>query len=945
MNHHLASILCRAACACAAALLLVPLASCGGSTALTPDPARQFADVTAPAPSGALLQETPETQARLDAEWAAILADPGTPGVDYDPQSITVSYKPGLRVASALAADQAATALAASGPNAILRENRQYEAVTGAIAQRFGLGIRTQCYVNRLNFAGFSLPDGADRAAILAGIRREFADSIEWATYSRLLYPCYSVNDPDYTDSTTTSGGLWGHKRVRVGEAWDYNRGSASVKIAVVDTGVRITHEELSLRVLNPQTAFPGETCDLANSDNTMEDSDGHGTFIAGLVCGQANNNRTIAGVAFDCEVIPVKISNGGSAGDDILAAGCRLGASLGAKVVNLSWGGYGGHPLLQEMVNNLLEDNVLFVAAAGNDSVTDAHYPSDYTNAVSVGWTGTADQRTGNTSTGGSNYGDGVDICAPGEGLKSSGAASDNDYFWGAGTSFSSPIVAAAAGLLYTADPTLTIAQVRSLLEDTGAPTSGFSTTNPPLRLDIAAALEELASVKVVAPAPEQLIYQGSITVAPDVRGEPDTVEYYVNGALAATAANAPWSATLDLSSIQFGLTTIQIHAIQGADSSDAYLDIIVDNSSGSFPVVEHFDNLQNRSFLAVDVRGYPESVVTALKRLNPMGWDYSDVTTNGPGYWMEVIDNVVSTPYSMYCGLPDSTYGKYETDALISRRINLTNAANPTLVFQTHYNLQDNGARDRGSVLVSEDNGLTWDYAVKQDASDAYWTGYASAWSEARVDLSPYAGKLIHLAFLMESNRNTTGQDPGAAAGWWIDDAVVATDYMTQVPTLGSVSVAPYTLLGEVPEILELAVSVSDPQDVATVTYVLDLAPAGNDGPEDIVLPVNSAPFSGDLVLSNVSTKPNQLATLYVQYYSSTSTPGPEFAIPVWIFNHRGDTNADGAVDQADLDGYAGMVGLTSSNLGYIPFFDTDLDGLITEADACAVGYNWGS
>ena len=945
MNNHRSTSLHRFACTTGALLLLVAASACGGSSTTLPRTLHQAAVTPVDtAHNGALLQESPETQARLDAEWQAILADPGTPGVDYDPNSITVFYKPGLRTASSLAANQTATALAASQPNAIVRKNKQYEPVTGAIALRYGLEICSQAYVNDCNFAGFELPDGADGKTVLAGIRDQFAESIEWATYSRLYNYCYNVNDPDYNSSSVTFGAQWGHKRIGCTTAWDYTRGSQSVRIAVVDTGVRITHEELSQRVLNPQTEFPGEKLDLANDDNTMEDSDGHGTFISGLVAAQGNNNRTIIGVAPDCEVIPIKISNGGSAADNILAQGCLLGGALGARVVNLSWGGYHTNPTLQNMVNSLVSDGVLFVAAAGNDAVTDAHYPSDYVNAVSVGWTGSSDQRTGNTSTGGSNYGDGVDICAPGEDYKSCGEASDSDYFWGAGTSFSAPLVAAAAGLLYTMDPSLSVAEVRSLLEDTGAPTTGFSTTNPPLRLDIAAALEELISVKVIAPVPDQLIYQDSIIVQPEVRGTPDQVEFFVNNELAATANNAPWAADLDLSAIQFGYATIQIHAIQGINTSDGYMEILVDNTSGSFPVVERFDQPLNRSFVALDVRAFSESVVSAIKQHNPSFWDYADVTGNGPAYWSESTNSPYSAPFAMYCGQPDNTYGGYETDALISRRINLIGEGNPTLVFQQHYNVQDGGARDKCWVLVSEDYGETWAQAAKDDASAAYWTGYQADWAEARVDLSSYAGKRIHIAFLFETNRNTYGEDAGSPAGWWVDDTVIATDYLSQVPTLGSVSVAPYTLVGGVPDILDLPITVSDPQDVANVTYFLDLAPAGSAGPEDIVLPVDSAPFSGDLVLDSVSSEPNQLATLHIQYYSATSTPGPELTIPVWIFNQRGDTNADGVVDQADIDGYPTVVGLTDADAGYIPFYDTDLDGVITEADASAVGYNWG-
>ena len=138
-------------------------------------------------------------------------------------------------------------------------------------------------------------------------------------------------------------------------------------------------------------------------------------------------------------------------------------------------------------------------------------------------------------------------------------------------------------------------------------------------------------------------------------------------------------------------------------------------------------------------------------------------------------------------------------------------------------------------------------------------------------------------------------------------------------------------------------MPLSVTNPQRVATLSYRLDLAPLGEDTGEDILIDLDAMPFSTSLDLPEPAVV-NQQAVLYVDYEDASGNPGQPFAIPVWIFNHPGDVDADGLVDQADSNAYSTVLGLSADDPGYIPFFDTDLDGMITEGDASGVGYHWG-
>ena len=112
--------------------------------------------------------------------------------------------------------------------------------------------------------------------------------------------------------------------------------------VAVVDTGVRTSHEELSANCYT-SADFPGEKLNVFDDNTNITDNDGHGTFIAGIVAAEGDNNRTMLGIAPGVKVIPVKIADIGTTPLGVIVAGCYLGFDLGAQVVNLSWGSYSG--------------------------------------------------------------------------------------------------------------------------------------------------------------------------------------------------------------------------------------------------------------------------------------------------------------------------------------------------------------------------------------------------------------------------------------------------------------------------------------------------------------------------------------------------------------------------------------------------------------------------
>lgn len=252
--------------------------------------------------------------------------------------------------------------------------------------------------------------------------------------------PGYVYNDQDYL------------KTIRMPQAWDRTQGSTSQVIAVVDTGVNGSHEDLYGRVLGGYNALTN----TLTAANASTDDNGHGTMTAGIAAANTNNGLGIAGVAWaGGRVMPVKVLDAkGSGWDSDIAEGITWAANHGAKVINLSLGGYEDNPVLHDAIASASAKGAVVVAASGNDGNDTPQYPAAYPEVLAVGATD-----KGGRLTDFSSYGDWIDVAAPGFGIVAPG--SGQDYYVGDGTSFAAPMAAGVASLVRSVYPTLTPAQV----------------------------------------------------------------------------------------------------------------------------------------------------------------------------------------------------------------------------------------------------------------------------------------------------------------------------------------------------------------------------------------------------------------------------------------------------------------------------------------------------
>jgi subtilisin family serine protease len=295
------------------------------------------------------------------------------------------------------------------------------------------------------------------------------APGIEACTVDRAALPAYTPNDPMWGD-------LWHMRTIKADLAWDTSLGTKRAIVAVLDTGVNISHPDLATNIFTNTKEVPGNGVDddangyiddvhgwdFAYGDNDANDVYGHGTGCAGLAAAVGDNNIGIIGVAPKARILPVKVAlDSGYFYDSSTVPGYIYAANIGARVFSMSF--------YSDRVSQAEEDALLYaynksvvpVAAAGNDYSVLPYYPAAYDFVVSVAATD-----GNNNKAGFSNYGWWVDVAAPGQGLTTT--SKSGAYMGFSGTSGACPHVAGLFALLKGAYPTTDKVFLRNAVEDT---------------------------------------------------------------------------------------------------------------------------------------------------------------------------------------------------------------------------------------------------------------------------------------------------------------------------------------------------------------------------------------------------------------------------------------------------------------------------------------------
>jgi hypothetical protein len=281
-------------------------------------------------------------------------------------------------------------------------------------------------------------------------------------------------NDPFFSqqwglsNTGQTIGGNVGVQGVDVNaaQAWTITQGADSTIVAVLDSGIPVraaSFPDFAGRLL---AGF-----DFVNNDNDPTDDHGHGSNVTSIATAQGNNSTGIAGMNWRCKILPVKILDARNSGlYSWWVQGIQFATDKGARVINLSVGGTGASAALNDAVRYAHSKGTIVLACVMNVNSETTYYPAAYPETIAVG----AVNNRGNravpfcfSATSGSNFGNHLDLVAPGE-LIAGYRNTDGAVTYWCGTSQATPIVTGVVSLMLAVHPALTFDQIRTILQTT---------------------------------------------------------------------------------------------------------------------------------------------------------------------------------------------------------------------------------------------------------------------------------------------------------------------------------------------------------------------------------------------------------------------------------------------------------------------------------------------
>lgn len=591
---------------------------------------------------------------------------------------------------------------------------------------------------------------------------------IEYAEANTIVYANVIPNDEKFSElyglyNTTNPGA-----DINATKAWDITIGSKSVLVAVIDTGIDYNHPDIADNywynsgeigfdangndkktngIDDDNNGFVDDYkgWDFANNDNDPFDDYGHGTHCAGTIGAVGNNGIGVVGVNWNVSLVALKFlsANGSGTTADAISS-IEYATSIGANLSSNSWGGGGYSPTMYAAISEAMKNNILFIAAAGNDSVNNDsvdHYPSSYNlaNVIAVAATDSQDNLAYF-----SNYGfNSVHLGAPGVQILST--IPGGDYAKYSGTSMATPHVSGAAALILSKYPNLNFIQVKHrLLYGVDKIQALINKTITSGRLNIFNSLEE----DNISPSPIKnisIVEKHKIFIRVSWSTTGDDGDY---GKASAYVLRYSDKAILNEEDWNNARTPEYIIEEVWEDGMKAYIYGLPINYKG-YLAIRAYDNVGNIS----DIRGIYFEVLPVNLFYSNTADSLNDIEVSGK--WnIEFDSDIQSNVFS------DSVGGDYDNNSEATMIFGPFNIDSPDLLlsFDTKYVLES--SYDFGYVEISTDNGVTWEQIDK-------YTG-VSSWTLKIYDLSEYIkeANTFKIRFKMTSDYMVVKD------GWYIDN-----------------------------------------------------------------------------------------------------------------------------------------------------------------------------
>jgi len=350
-------------------------------------------------------------------------------------------------------------------------DNSTITSASNSVKEVQGLNIAKKMNRGNGELVKFKIPKGKTVEEMIEYFSQQ--PGIEYAEPNYYVYPQAIPNDEQYEDNNGII--QWGSIASNLEAAWDEQKYSNSVTVAVLDSGIIPDHEDLEGNISGGANLVGDSggnndprdyTADTDIRDRTTQTNGGsHGTHVAGIIGALTNNSTGIAGVSWGIDLMPVKVLDDTQNGNTFdVAEGIYYAVDNGADILNMSLGAdldseeVPSH--LTEAVEFADNKNKILVAASGNSGIDSILYPAAYPEVIAVG---AVDRNNEQASY--SNYGSNLDLVAPGGdfdvdtgilstwGYYEDGTFYTDEYYEMEGTSMATAYVSGAAALLLEKD------------------------------------------------------------------------------------------------------------------------------------------------------------------------------------------------------------------------------------------------------------------------------------------------------------------------------------------------------------------------------------------------------------------------------------------------------------------------------------------------------------
>jgi subtilisin family serine protease len=755
-------------------------------------------------------------------------------GVDFASNRFVVVFEnqPDPAALSAYMGGGTAADIVTPRDNAPLVQHQFLRRVSHNLATQYGLSIYGRVFFRDVNFAAYEVPGLSDVSQLDAMMQRvlsenrglvrevnyDFYVSIRGTVHTEpvplnkaeiaevmrkspaaprtgqaeaLRTASAPPNDPMHLNVNGSDGGTWANWRIGAidTQAWDSTVGSPEVVLAIVDTGVRYTHEDLAANTIEPAATFPynqpGILTDVINKDNDPNDDHGHGTYCSGIAGAVGNNGLGLSGANQSVSILPIKVLSGGGSGSETqVAEGMLLADYLGVNIINMSLGGPFPDRIMQLAAVQCHNDGVLVVVAAGNDGWGGLFYPAYYPECLGVGATTLVNdannedfsQVAGEIPTaerfdaraGFSNYGSWVDIAAPGVQVRSTSAGSDSSYgASGAGTSFACPYTAGCAALLWAhMGLDSTNVEVRGLLQSSATVMDHVNNgANPRGFVDN----DSNGSVRFVNVWEAIKLHDAGPYEAPSVSWVSPVAGSTVSGLQDLQLSVSGGSG--NVLKVEFETPTRHLGTVTAESGGFWQIawDTVFEFNRGQTVTATLYDDVGHIISLPLQVICDNPHVVPAWTEdfdgvpddALPAGWSELDgnIGAGGNTSWGADASQFVTAAPGMHSSGSTGNYASRSNDWLYAPVLDLTGFASASLSFQRRY---VRGSNDFFYFFASADD--------ETYAGDAFTAGGLQDWAEYTFDLTPFCGAEVRLFWVLTANGG--GQD----VGMWIDDVSVS-------------------------------------------------------------------------------------------------------------------------------------------------------------------------